>query len=587
MPIYVQHEVLGQIPDVFNAEAIWQAPGFSLFSRRTLLRDLLERSPRELRGRAATRCFSHITLRLPQEDVDDDYHLTRGNRARELAETLTALHQKDFGDLLGSDQVRYGVAGAEDLAPGQIEVCFGHAVYLPAPDEKALFNVSVSRDSAVWKPVCAVYPNQRLALIGGADGVAGVAAPGWPFGDEGAVLLVNDGPDSEPVLQIRPKDAFDCQFDAGLGAYAIRSKRAAGERLLLKITRAAGAPRPAQRAPAYTAAFAPEAASIPAPLASTSASRGPGSGSGFGSGARAGRPAVWQPRGAAEASLAAGGRSGGELTAGQLTERELRARELMADELTALPAPAAALRPRFGESDATFAPGALQRLSLVALALPRLSRYRSTGAVALEIPFTPTLAIARSVQAERAITFVATEDDDLYAVTPAGRERITAPASFSPTGARNLRLQPAPAQMTERYSALLTLAEACSQPLIPGASAVFGRNAAQTSALRPLDAPWMLACAAAQESGRPPPHGGRGRNAAGTSSPDRIGLSRTAFSFEPAAGGLQVTRQSATQALYHLDDKLQFVAAIADDKPYAIPPGHHIVAGHYVLRFEA
>jgi hypothetical protein len=74
----------------FNAEAIWQAPGLALFSRRPLLRDLLERSPREHRGRAATRCFSHVTLMLPQEEVDDDYHLTRGARARDLAQTLTA-----------------------------------------------------------------------------------------------------------------------------------------------------------------------------------------------------------------------------------------------------------------------------------------------------------------------------------------------------------------------------------------------------------------------------------------------------------------------------------------------------------------
>ena len=32
MPIYVQHEVLGRVSDVFNAEAIWQAPGLALFS---------------------------------------------------------------------------------------------------------------------------------------------------------------------------------------------------------------------------------------------------------------------------------------------------------------------------------------------------------------------------------------------------------------------------------------------------------------------------------------------------------------------------------------------------------------------------
>jgi hypothetical protein len=552
MPIYVQHEVLGQIPDVFNAEAIWQAPGFSLFSRRPLLRDLLERSPREQRGRSATRCFSHITLRLPQEDVDDDYHLTRGNRARELAETLASLHQKDFGDLLGSDQVRYGVAGADDLAPGQIEVCFGHAVYLPASDEKALFNISASRDSAVWKPVCAVYPNQRLALIGGDEGAASVIAPGWPFGDEGAILLVNDGPDAEPVVQVRPKDAFDCQFDANLGAYAIRSKSARTERFLLKIARAAGAPRPASRAPAPPATAAPilasASASVSAPALPRSASARPAAAAGL----RPGPHAVWQARGGPAQPTPAPA------------------------ELTAVPSPATAPapRPRFGESDATFAPGALQRLSLVALALPRLSRYRSTGAIALEIPFTPTLGIARNAKAERAITFVATEDDELYAVTPAGRERITAPASFSPTGIRALRLQQAPLQMAERYSALLTLAEACSQPLIPGASTTFGRNVAPTAALRPLDAPWMLACV--------PAEGERAE-----SSPDRIGLSRNAFAFEAAQAGLQVTRQSATQALYHLDDKLEFVAAIADDKPYAIPPGHHIVAGHYVLRFEA
>jgi hypothetical protein len=31
-----------------------------------------------------------VTLMLPQEEVDDDYHLTRGARARDLAQTLAA-----------------------------------------------------------------------------------------------------------------------------------------------------------------------------------------------------------------------------------------------------------------------------------------------------------------------------------------------------------------------------------------------------------------------------------------------------------------------------------------------------------------
>ena len=157
MPVYVQHEVLGKVHDVFNAESIWQAPGLALFSRRPLLRDLLERSPRELRGRAPTRCFSHVTLLLAQEELDDDRHLTRGARVRDLAESLTALHRKDFGDLLGGDDVRYQVIGTDALAPGQVEVKFGHAVYLPTAGETPQYLVETSLDSAVSEALLAEF----------------------------------------------------------------------------------------------------------------------------------------------------------------------------------------------------------------------------------------------------------------------------------------------------------------------------------------------------------------------------------------------------------------------------------------------
>jgi cell division protein FtsW len=186
--------------------------GLALFARRPLLRDLLERSPREQRGRAATRCFSHVTLVLPQDEVDDDRHLTRGARVRDLAQSLAALHQKDFGDLLGGDEVRYDVVGADTLEPGEVEVKFGHAVYLPAPGEKILYSVSVSRDSAVWKPVCPIYPNQRLALIGSDGDSASHAVPGWPFGGDGAILLINDGPDAPLEVQVRPKGRLRLQL---------------------------------------------------------------------------------------------------------------------------------------------------------------------------------------------------------------------------------------------------------------------------------------------------------------------------------------------------------------------------------------
>ncbi|MRW88788.1 hypothetical protein GJ699_02175 [Duganella sp. FT80W] len=559
MPTYVQHAVLGRIPDVFNAEAIWQTPGLALFSRRPLLRDLLERSPREHRGRAATRCFSHVTLMLPQEDVDDDYHLTRGARARDLAQTLTALHQKDFGDLLGSDQVRYDVVGDATLAQGEIEVMFGHAVYLPAPDEKILYNVSVSRDSAIWQPVCPMYPHQRLALIGGEGGEASAVAPAWPFGPDAALLVLNDGPDAPPVVQMRPKDAFDCRYDPRSGYYTIKSMREpGGQRLMLKIERTANTAASMNSASrAVSSAAAPMSAATEA-VAGTRAAAAAGAAfdhatprAALDAAARVAtaaaatastpaRPAVWQSRSGSSRPI----------------------------DLTAVPAASHKPANRPGESDATYAPVSQQRISLVALALPRLSRYRDTGTQALELPFDRQLAI--SADAPAAITLIVDASDHLYACTPEGRQRIEAPATFAPVDARALRLLPAAPEVADRYRAIVCLAQPVSTGVASGARFTFGRNSPMLASLRLLDSPRFVKRAAD----------------AVPASADRIGLSRNAFSFEAVTKGYSITRQSTTQALYHLDDKLQFVASIGD-APYLLPHGHHLMAGHYVLRFEA
>lgn len=511
MPVYVQHEVLGKVPDVFNAEALWQAPGLALFSRKPLLRDLLERSPREHRGRAATRCFSHVTLMLPQDDVDDDRHLTRGARARDLAQSLAALHQKDFGDLLGSDEVRYDVVGADALESGQVEVKFGHAVYLPAPDEKILYTVTTSRDSAIWKPVCPIYPNQRLALIGQDQESASHAVPAWPFGGDGAILLINDGPDAPIEVQVRPKGAFDCSFDPLGGYYTIKSK--SDDRLLMKITRIASAPAPQVPVPA-----APPAQAKPA--------------------------AVWKTR----------------------------ARPVDEAEQTAVPISHRPSMTPF-EGDATYAPVAQQRVSLVALAMPRLSRYRETGALALQIGLNRSLGLAANAH-DTVISFAVDAGDALHAITSAGRQRISAPASFTPVDSGAVKLMAMAPDMADRYCAMLCLPQPVSVPVASGARFVFGRSAPMLAALRVLDSDRFLKRA-------------DGFDAA---SADRIGLSRNAFSFEAAGGSYKIGRLSATQALYHLDEQMQFVASIGEagaDKPYTLPPGHHLVAGHYVLRFDA
>jgi hypothetical protein len=517
MPVYVQHETLNRVSDVFNAEALWQAPGLALLNRRPFLRDLLERAPREQRGRAATRCFSHVTLVLPQEDVDDDRHLTRGARVRDLAQTLQALHQKDFGDLLGPDDVRYHVLGSEALAPGQVEVKFGHAVYLPAPDEQVLHTVSVSRDSAIWQPVCPLYPNGRLTVLGADAANATHAVPGWPFAQDASILLINDGPDALVEVQVRPKDAFECAFDAGAGYYTIRARNGEGAggapRLLLKITphQTAAAPRPVSAPPAARPA------------------------------------AVWKTR------------------TRVLDDAELTAVPVM-HRAAPEPLPAA-------PQDATYAPVMRQRVSLAALALPRLSRYRDTGAAAIEFGLTRDLQVG-PLSPDSLLGFALDANDVLHAVTGDGRQRIAVPNRFAPRDGVDVRVLAPSAQMADRYSAIVCLPQAQGLPVLGGTRHVFGRAAPTLAGLRVLDLATCL-------------RGADGLEAGGA---DRLGLSRNAFGFEAAADGYRVTRESPTQALYHLDERLGFVAAIESasaEAPYVVPLGHHIVAGHYVLRVEA
>jgi hypothetical protein len=545
MPVYAHQALLEAIPDLFCAEAIWQAPGFALFSRRPLLRDLLERHPREQRGRAATRCFAHVIISLPQEDIDDDYHLARGARARELEQALAALHQRDFADLLGSDAVRYCVQGDDGLPPGAMAVRFGHAVYLPAPGEKIAFSASISRDGVAWKPVCPVYAGQRLALLGIDAGLSGAAAEAPPA-QAGAILLLNEGPGAQPVVQVRPRDAYACRFDAAQGHYAIRARHAGAQGpdgLLLRVSTPAGA-RPATPARAvadHSAAHSAHSAQPARPgQARDAQERG---------------PAVWQPRPATCATNVANAAEAGQVPAAPAWQA--------AADATALPLPAQRMATAAAEAtDATYVPLARQRVTLAALALPRLSRYRDTGAQRLDIPLGDGVGITLAIDA----------DDGLHAVSAGGRHAVAAPATLPQPGGRAIHVLPPPAAMADRYCALLPLPQPASVQLPLAGRHRFGRQAPALAPLRLLDSPRLLDCGGVQASA------------------DRIGLSREAFSFEMSPQGVRIARLAASQALYHLDGQLQFVAAIgaaSADAPYLLPPGHHVAAGHYVLRFDA
>jgi hypothetical protein len=212
-----------------------------------------------------------------------------------------------------------------------------------------------------------------------------------------------------------------------------------------------------------------------------------------------------------------------------------------------------------------------QRVSLAALALPRLSRYRDTGAAAIEFGIGRDLAVG-PVTDDGLLGFALDANDAVFAVTAAGRQRIAVPSRFVPVDGVDVRVLAPGAPMAERYSAIVCLPLAPGLPVLGGTRHVFGRAAPMLAGLRVLDAGCL-----------------RGADGTDSGGADRLGLSRQAFGFEAGPEGYRVTRESATQALYHLDERFGFVAAIepAAGDAYLVPLGHHIVAGHYVLRVEA
>ncbi|WP_229508017.1 hypothetical protein [Massilia sp. Dwa41.01b] len=151
-------------------------------------------------------------------------------------------------------------------------------------------------------------------------------------------------------------------------------------------------------------------------------------------------------------------------------------------ELTAVPAlQRAASAPAPAALEATYAPVARARIALAALALPRLSRYRDTGAAAVEFGFDRQLG-AGPLGSDTLIGFAVDAADEVHVLGADGRQRIAVPSRFAPLDGVDIQvLAPAPA-MADRYSALVRLPQAPALAVEHGAPLTFGRG---TTALAP------------------------------------------------------------------------------------------------------
>ncbi len=582
MPTYIHYQVLSDLADVFCAASLWQPPGFALFSRRITLRDLLEHHPREVRGKSMSRCFGHVLLTLPQEALEDDRHLARGSRTQELLETLQRQHQQDFGDLQGNDPIRYQIMADPQLASHQVGVRFGHALYLPEADEVPQGRLLLSTDQQGWQPLCQVYSEQRLLQLAGDIAQTSVVLPKWPFEPEAALLLVNEN----GQLQPRAKGKLACRFDGEAQCFVLQNER---QRLFLRyeVQPQARSERVWKaRGPQLPVMVEPQAA-IGSAMASSLATSMANSMANAMSNA-VGNVSANSLHNASTSSLAnamADPAALPRMAPARQRPASAAAAGASADvamPMTRLPEGSGRREPTssslanaMAAQDMTYMPQARPsgRLSLVGLALPRLDGYQPLGIKLLEIGLTRQLQVCPS---DKALLCIGVNGSNQITLrTRDGRQNLNLPLRFTPFHEDELRLLPPNGAMVERYSATLNLVHPISLPVGSGQQHLFGRGVPGCAALRVLDAPHFLQREAGlgSDSDTPP-------------SADQLGLSRRAFRYESCTGGLRISRDAASQALFHLDRDGQCVAML-DDAPYLIPDGHHLVAGNYVLRFDA
>ena len=540
MPDYMHYQVLSGMDDVFCAVSLWQAPGFALFSRKTGLRDLLERWPREVRGKTMTRCFCHVILSLPQEILEDDAHLARGSRAQELQLALQNKHQTDFGDLLDANEVRYQLVADSQLLPDQIGVRFGHAVYIPAIDETRQGRLRFSTDGKQWTLLGAVYAGQRVIQLCADPALSSFQISNWPFGPETPVLLVNDG----TRCHLRMKGKMRSEMDETLSCFRLQMDR---QSCHLKYE-----PEPGIRAASI---WKPRPANYP-PIRNPATSALPSASL---TSQDADMPAQY-------IKAAANAKTG---------DRKQAALPTQPDDATALPLQSN----RRPIDDLTWvpAPRRSSRLSLVALALPRLDGYRQLGLESLEIGFNRQLQICNASEASLRIRV--NLDNQIRVDNNKGGHSVALPSRFAPFQDDELRLAPCHPALQERYCATLSLPHEISVPLCAGQPYLFGRGVSNFAALCVLDAPHFLHAAMTS-------HATDGATA--PASADQLGLSRRAFRFEARQDGLLITRDAPNQMLYHLDKQCQWVSSIEQStNNWILPNGHHLVAGNYVLRYDA
>lgn len=527
---YVITEVISGISDPFDAQEIWSHTGAFKDAFRgdspSRLKNILDSATYRVGKKDFV--YPHLVLELPSEDISDDRVVTKGKRRAALLSEVNMLMEGGFSKRIENDKnLRVEVHPGIDLSPGSIRVRIGHGIYVRDESDIPQWEVKYSLDGVVnWACLATVMQQQNFLVVGKNPDLVTVAMPDWPFGEDALLRLHNDDSDGcKLVVDPSPNSGLTVRHDDNLNAELVEDGTSC---LYLRFNRL----------------IEPELVK-PVKVAS---------------------PVIVQP--AAEIVASDAGKN-------DRVEHVIKLDEVMPSEIVGVPDESGTFVQTSveAEEEGTIMPQSARskhRISVVGIALQRVSLY-SGALTGLSFGFDSKANVIPVGQNNSALVigFAVDVEDHLSVLTGRGSRPVSIGEALPMPGFGTVCLDAAPQEMAAHYLGICRLPVAVSEKM--GVAARFSVGRGQTFLQRLC---LMSGKGFIQSS----------RSVGG----DHMGFSSQAFTLEVGADGLLLT-PAGRSPIFHLDENMAFCEQIAlgSNRVYTIPSGHHIVAGHYVLRYEA
>lgn len=490
----------------------------------------------------------HVVIELPSQLIQNDAAQSRGVLSHSLIASMEDLHRNSFAkNMEAALEPRYAVRKNPSLAVGEVRVSFGHGIYVAKAGEAKSWQIEQSADGAIWGPATDIYEGQRVAVLGGRNSLAEI--PAWPFGDAHAIVVINDPDQRRLDIFSEPAESLPVIFDGELNCHVVQGQ---GEKAFYIRTTRLKQPVPdnVREMPTSVnvgnvgnvaaAQSAPEPKAVPTALIFPRR-----------------EPVLETVKPFAVQTDAAhfGAETVSDYTyLPALPRHRLERQEEEQDD-----------------DDLTFircAPVKTHRLSLVGIALQKVSLYKQMGIFGLQFGVDARGNVIAPAKAEAKLKFAVDSDDALSIETASGR-RSVALGEFVPLS-NGLKIKLEALAGCDNYLGVYRLPTPISEPIVRGTRFSVGRAQKMLAKLRVLAGPGFLHTAQDKDG-------------------ERMGLSREHFAMELGKDGLLITSMVEQDRLIHLDENLGVLAdqTDTDNLAWELLDKHYLLVGHYLLRYDA